>query len=69
MRIRRRAPGGGVVVAITVLAVLLVLAAWAFVTFWYLTWGLLLIPYRLLRRGARKRKRSLARWTTNFGGI
>jgi hypothetical protein len=30
--------------------------AWLGVTAWYLTWGLFLIPYRLIRRGQRKRK-------------
>src|ERR1700726_4085973 len=39
MRLRRRAQGGGPLVAITVLAVLLVLVAWVIVTAWYLVWG------------------------------
>jgi len=56
MRIRRRAPAGWQLVAVTSLAVVLVLVAWCFVTAWYMVWGLWLIPYRLLRRGARKRK-------------
>jgi hypothetical protein len=56
MRLRRRAPGGWQKNALTVLAVVLVLAAWAVVTCWYCTLMLLLVPYRLLRRGARKRK-------------
>src|ERR1700733_4224457 len=55
-RLRRRAPGGGPKAAVTVLAIVLVLLAWAVVTAWYLTWGIWLIPYRFLRRGARKRK-------------
>jgi hypothetical protein len=29
---------------------------WAAVALWYVSFGLLLVPYRLLRRGARKRK-------------
>jgi hypothetical protein len=29
---------------------------WAAVVCWYVSFGLLLVPYRLLRRGARKRK-------------
>ena len=44
-------------IALDVAAILLILGAWAFVTAWYLTWGLLLVPYRLIRRGSRKRKR------------
>ena len=38
-------------------AVLLILAAWAIVAAWYLFFGLLLVPYRLIRRGGRTRKR------------
>jgi hypothetical protein len=44
-------------IGLAVVAMLLILGAWAFVTAWYLTWGLLLVPYRLIRRGSRKRKR------------
>ena len=29
---------------------------WALIVVWYCVFGLLLVPYRLLRRGARKRK-------------
>lgn len=55
-RLRGNSTGGGRV-ALTVLAVVLIAGAWSFVTAWYFTFGLLLVPYRLLRRGARKRKR------------
>ena len=41
----------------TVVAVLVVLIWWTVVTAWYLLFGLLLLPYRILRRGARKRKK------------
>jgi hypothetical protein len=44
-------------IALGVAAVILILGAWCFVTAWYLTWGLLLVPYRFIRRGSRKRKR------------
>src|SRR5690349_11866672 len=37
------------------LAVLLIAIAWVGVTCWYLIFGLLVIPYRLVRRGQRKR--------------
>lgn len=37
-------------------AVILILCAWAFVACWYLFWGLTLVPYRLIRRGQRRRK-------------
>ena len=30
---------------------------WLVIVVWYVIFGILLIPYRLLRRGARKRKR------------
>jgi hypothetical protein len=39
------------------LAVVLIAFAWAFVTCWYLFFGLWLVPYRLIRRGSRQRKR------------
>jgi hypothetical protein len=69
MRLRRRAQPGSTLVAVTALAVLLVLVAWAIVTCWYLTWGLLLVPYRLLRRGARKRKAEAMRHRELMGTI
>lgn len=56
MRIRRRARGESELAALTTAAVVAVVVAWVFVTVWYLMWGLLLVPYRLHRRGARKRK-------------
>ena len=43
-------------VVLAVAAVALILFAWSFVTVWYLTFGLLLVPYRLIRRGNRKEK-------------
>jgi hypothetical protein len=69
MRMRRKAPGGGQLAAMTMLAILLVVLAWTFVTAWYLTWGLLLVPYRLLRRGARKRKVEALRHRELMGTI
>lgn len=44
-------------VALAVVALLLIGLAWTVVLSWYLTFGLLLVPYRVLRRGSRKRKR------------
>jgi hypothetical protein len=69
MRIRRGAPAGWQLVAVTSLAVVLVLVAWCFVTAWYMVWGLWLIPYRLLRRGARKRKAEAMRHRELMGTI
>ena len=43
------------VLALPVIA--LILLAWSFVLSWYLFFGIFLIPYRLLRRGNRKRKK------------
>lgn len=69
-RIRRRSPQEGAKrVAFTALVVLLVVLAWAFVTAWYLCWGILLVPYRLLRRGARKRKVEALRHRELMGTI
>ena len=45
--------------------------AWTLVTGWYLLFGLFLAPYRLLRRGSRKRKRDEQRhreMLVNSGG-
>lgn len=44
-------------VGLTLVAILLIACAWTIVTAWYLTFGLLLVPYRLIRRGQRKNKR------------
>jgi Flp pilus assembly protein TadB len=44
-------------IALGLVAVVLILFAWAAVTAWYFFFGLLLVPYRVVRRGQRKRKR------------
>jgi len=36
---------------------LLILLWWSLVLVWYVVFGILLVPYRLIRRGGRKRKR------------
>jgi hypothetical protein len=69
MRIRRSARDERHLATLTALAVLLVVMAWIFVTAWYLVWGLLLVPYRLLRRGARKRKAEALRHRELMGAI
>lgn len=69
MRLRRRAHTGRTLAAITILAIVLMLMVWVLVTAWYLTWGLLLVPYRLLRRGARKRKAEMLRHRELLGTI
>jgi hypothetical protein len=56
MRLRRRATTDSERAALTAVAVSAVGIAWVLVTVWYLMWGLLLVPYRLHRRGARKRR-------------
>lgn len=38
------------------LAVLLIAVAWVFVLCWYALFGLWLVPYRIIRRGQRRRK-------------
>lgn len=68
-RIRRRARDERHLMALTALAVLLITMAWLAVTIWYLTWGILLIPYRVLRRGARKRKAEALRHRELMGVI
>src|SRR3954451_11600655 len=44
-------------IALGLAAIILILAAWSVVTSWYLIFGLLLVPYRLIRRSSRKSKR------------
>jgi len=44
-------------IALALAALILIVGAWCFVTVWYLVFGLLLVPYRLIRRGSRKHKR------------
>lgn len=42
-------------------AVVLIAVAWVFCAAWLLLWGIFLVPWRLLRRGARKRKQEQRR--------
>jgi hypothetical protein len=47
---------------ILALVIFLVIPAWwSLILVWYFTFGLLLVPYRVLRRGARKRKKEALR--------
>lgn len=50
---------------LALVALVLIAGAWMFVTFWYILmyvlFGILFIPYRLLRRGSRKRKQARLR--------
>lgn len=43
------------------LAVLLIILAWVVVLAWYCLFGLFLVPYRIIRRGQRKRKQAAMR--------
>jgi hypothetical protein len=43
--------------ALGTLAVFIILLAWMLVLCWYLFFGLLLVPYRIIRRGQRKGKK------------
>ena len=36
--------------------IVLIVTVWMFVLVWYMTWGLWLVPYRIIRRGQRKQK-------------
>ncbi len=69
VRLRRRAESGGSLVALTTAALILIVFAWVMITVWYLTWGLLLVPYRLVRRSARKRKLEALRHRELLGTI
>lgn len=50
-------PNAAAQVGLVCLAIALVALAWTFVLCWYLFWGVWLVPYRLIRRGSRQRKR------------
>lgn len=69
IRLRRRAEGTKNLTAITALAILLIVLAWVLITVWYLMWGFLLVPYRIVRRGARKRKVEALRHRELMGTI
>jgi hypothetical protein len=56
IRIRRRARTDAELAGLTALSVALIAVVWVLVTVWYLMWGILLVPYRLHRRGTRRRK-------------
>ena len=44
-------------VLLAIPAIILILLSWIFILGWYIFFGIFLIPYRLLRRGSRKRKK------------
>jgi hypothetical protein len=69
VRLRRRVESGWELTAVNTLVVVLIVMAWLFITAWYLTWGLLLVPYRLIRRGQRKRKVEALRHRELLGAI
>jgi hypothetical protein len=48
----------GTLTALVYVGVILgIVVAWAVVLAWYFLWGIWLIPYRVIRRGQRKRRR------------
>ncbi len=69
LRLRRRARSPRTLAAVTVLAIVLVVIAWWTITLWYLIWGFWLVPYRLLRRGDRKRRVEALRHRELLGTI
>lgn len=56
-------------IAVGVCAVVLIALAWTFILAWYLLWGVFLVPYRLIRRGQRKRKREALMHRETLGAI
>jgi hypothetical protein len=57
------------VIGMGALAAILIGLAWILVLGWYLIFGLLLVPYRLIRRGQRKRKLEEARHRELLGAV
>lgn len=51
------------------LAVLLIAVWWVVIVGWYLVFGLFLVPYRLVRRGQRKRKMEALRHRETMSAI
>lgn len=51
------------------IALLLIAAWWIAVAAWYVGFGVALIPYRLIRRGQRKRKLDALRHRETLGAI
>lgn len=49
------------IVLVPLVVVPLLLLGWVFVTGWYVIFGLFMLPWRLIRRGGRKRKRDALR--------
>jgi hypothetical protein len=47
----------------------LIAVVWCFVLIWYVIFGLLLVPYRLIRRGSRKRKMESLRHRELLGAV
>jgi hypothetical protein len=43
------------------LALVLICIAWFVIVFWYMIFGILLVPFRLIRRSGRKNKRDKLR--------
>jgi uncharacterized membrane-anchored protein len=68
-RLRNNQQGLAGLISITVAALLLILLWWSAVAIWYLTFSLWLVPYRLLRRGARKRKAEALRHRETLAAI
>lgn len=56
-----RGRAGWAKAGLAALAVLLITVAWVFVLCWYALFGLWLVPYRIIRRGQRKRKMAALR--------
>lgn len=54
---------------VTPIAVILISFIWFLVIFWYMIFGLLLVPYRLIRRGSRKNKREQLRHRELIQGL
>jgi hypothetical protein len=55
-RLREMAEGPVRWILVALILALVIPVWWTVIVGWYLTFGLLLVPYRLLRRGTRKRK-------------
>jgi Flp pilus assembly protein TadB len=68
-RIGEDMTGARRIALVALVIVPIIIVWWSTVIGWYVIFGILLVPYRLLRRGARKRKSEALRHREMLGAI
>jgi hypothetical protein len=62
-------PEAARIALVVLLLIPMILLTWGVVTLWYLFFGIWLVPYRLIRKGARKNKRDQLRHRETLDAI